>query len=140
MKIIYVGTHANATSEIADVVIPSLMVFEKDGSFINQNFRLQKFKAAVPGPRGVEPDFTVLEKISAPLGEEKAAPVTIDAVWERMTSKHSQLDDALRWRSLPDAGLTLDASAFLNLDFVESKNLKYDPDAFKEAYATPVGV
>lgn len=140
VKIIYVGTHANATSEIADVVIPSLMVFEKDGSFINQNFRLQKFKAAVPGPRGVEPDFTVLEKISAPLGEEKAAPVTIDAVWERMTSKHSQLDDALRWRSLPDAGLALDASAFLNLDFVESKNLKYDPDAFKEAYATPVGV
>jgi NADH-quinone oxidoreductase subunit G len=60
VKIIYVGTHANATSEIADVVIPSLMVFEKDGSFINQNFRLQKFKAAVPGPRGVEPDFTVL--------------------------------------------------------------------------------
>ncbi len=139
VKVIYVGTHANATSEVADVVIPSLMVFEKDGSFINQSFRLQKFKAAVPGPRGVQPDFTVLEKISAPLGEEKAAPVTIDAVWERMASKLSQLDDATRWRSLPDEGLALDATAFLDLDFVESKNLKYDPAAFKEAYAEPAG-
>lgn len=139
VKVIYVGTHANATSEIAHIVIPSLMVFEKDGSFINQSFRIQKFKSAVPGPRGVEPDFTVLEKISAPLAEEKPAPVTIDAVWERMAAKIAQLDDGLLWRSLPDEGVSLDASAFLDLEFVETKNLKYDLAAFKEAHATPAG-
>ncbi len=138
VKVIYVGTHANATSEVANVVIPSLMVFEKDGSFINQAFRIQKFKAAVPGPGGIEPDFTVLEKISAPLAEEKAALVTIDAVWERMAAKIAQLDDELRWRSLPDEGIALDASAFLDLEFVETKNLKYDPAAFKEAHTATV--
>jgi NADH-quinone oxidoreductase subunit G len=139
VKVIYVGTHANATSEVANVVLPSLMVFEKDGSFINQNFRVQRFKAAVPGPRGVQTDFTVLEKIAAPLAKEKASAVTIDAVWSRMTGQIEQLEDNLTWRELPDEGLPLDASAFLTLDFVERKNLKYDPAAFKQAGDAPVG-
>jgi len=134
LNLIYVGSHANETSEVANIVLPSLTVFEKDGSFINQSFRLQRFKAAVPGPRGVQPDYAVLEKIAAPLAQEKAAPVTIDSVWERMASKLDQLDDGLRWRSLPEEGVALDATAFFDLDFVETKNLKYDPAAFKEAY------
>ncbi len=137
VNVIYVGTHANAMSEIANIVLPSLTVFEKDGSFINQSFRLQRFKAAVPGPRGVQSDFTMLEKIAAPLAEAKAAPITIDAVWERLAPKIAQLDDALRWRSLPEEGVALDATAFLDFDFVETKNLKYDPAAFKEAHAAP---
>jgi len=139
VKVIYVGTHAHATSEIANVVLPSLTIYEKDGCLINQSFRLQRFKAAVPGPRGVLPDLAVLEKIAAPLAAEKPALITIDAVWERMAPKLAQLDDALRWRTLPAEGVALSASAFLDLDFVEAKNLKYDPVAFKEAYAAPAG-
>jgi NADH-quinone oxidoreductase subunit G len=135
VKLIYVGTHENETSAIANVVLPSLMVFEKDGSFINQNFRIQRFKAAVPGPRGVLADFNVLEKIAAPLAQEKAASLTIDTVWERMVPQLAQLDDTLRWRNLPDEGVALDASDFLDLDFVETKNLKFDPAAFKEAHS-----
>ena len=134
VKVVYFGAHANATSEVAHLVFPSLTVFEKDGSFVNQTFRLQRFKAAVPGPRGVQPDFSILEKIAAPLAGEKPAPVTIDAVWERMTAQISQLDAGLRWRSLPEEGVALDATEFLELEFVESKNLKYDPATFKEAY------
>lgn len=140
VKVIFVGTHANRTSEIADLVIPSLMVFEKDGSFVNQNFRIQRFKAAVPGPQGVQPDFTVLEKICAPLLQEKPAPVTIDAVWERMADQLAALPEGSRWRTLSEEGLSLDAGAHWDLDFVETKNLKYDPDAAKEAPAEPAGV
>ncbi|MFP4260290.1 MAG: 2Fe-2S iron-sulfur cluster-binding protein [Opitutales bacterium] len=139
LKIIYVGTHANETSKVADVVIPSLMVFEKDGAFINQNFRLQRFKAAVPGPSGVQPDFMVLEKILAPLAEEKPAPVTLDAVWERIAGQLPMIDDDLRWRSIPDTGLALKPGALADLPFVETKNLKYDPVAFKEAQSAPAG-
>lgn len=139
LKIIYVGTHTNETSEVANVVLPSLMVFEKDGSFVNQSFRVQRFKTAVPGPSGVQSDFTVLEKIAAPLAGEKAAPVTIDAVWERMTGQIAQLPEDLRWRSLSAEGEALDATAFLDLPFVETKNLKYDPEAFKEAQLAPAG-
>jgi NADH-quinone oxidoreductase subunit G len=137
VKVIYVGTHTNELSKIANIVIPSLAVFEKDGSFINQSFRLQRFKAAVPGPLGVQPDFSVLEKIVAPLGDEKSEGVTIDVVWERIAEQVSQFENDLRWRSIPEEGLALDPTAFLDLPFVETKNLKYDPVAFKEAHAAP---
>ncbi|TVP76629.1 MAG: ferredoxin [Puniceicoccaceae bacterium] len=139
VQVIYVGTHANPTSEVANLVIPSLMVFEKEGSFINQNFRIQRFKSAVPGPRGVQPDFTVLEKISAPLAGEKPAPVTLDVVWERMAAQLDALPQDARWRSLPDTGLPLDASPFRSFNFVETKNLKYDPVTCKDAQTAPAG-
>ena len=135
VNVIYVGSHANQTSEVAKVVLPSLMVFEKDGSFINQSFRIQGFKAAVPGPSAVQPDFTVLEQIAAALAEEEATAITIYTVWERMTANIDQLSDSLRWRTLPEEGVVLDATAFLDLDFVETKNLKYDPVAFKETHS-----
>ena len=134
-KAIYVGSHANRTSEVANIVLPSLMVFEKDGSFINQSFRIQRFKAAIPGPRGVQSDFTILDKIAAALAEEKSTAITIDSVWERMVATIDQLSDSIRWSTLPEKGVTLDATAFLDLGFVETKNLKYDPVAFKEAHA-----
>ena len=139
IKVIYVGAHANEVSKVADVVIPSLTVFEKDGSFINQNFRLQRFKAAVPGPSGIQPDFMVLEKILAPLADEKPAPVTLDAVWERIAGQVSMIDEGLRWRGIPEDGLPLVPGALADLPFVETKNLKYDPVAFKEAQAAPAG-
>jgi len=66
--------------------------------------------------------------------------MTIDSVWERMVATIDQLGDSLRWRTLPEKGVTLDATAFLDLGFVETKNLKYDPAAFKEAHAAQVEV
>ena len=139
VKIIYVGTHANATSQVANVVIPSLMVFEKDGSFINQSFRLQRFKSAVPGPRGIVSDFIVLEKIAAQLGDEKSSISNLDAAWQFIAAKVPQIADDLRWSRIPEEGVALAPTAFLALDFVESKNLKYDPVAFKEAHAASTG-
>jgi len=140
VQLIYVGTHANESSQVAAIVIPSLSVFEKDGSFINQSFRLQRFKAAVPGPRGVVTDLSVLELIAAPLAAEKPMPVSIDDVWARIAQKLESVDSSLVWSQIPEDGLPLDASPYLDLPFVETKNLKYDPVAFKEAHATPAEV
>jgi NADH-quinone oxidoreductase subunit G len=139
VKVIYVGSLANEVSKVADVVIPSLMVFEKEGSFINQSFRLQKFKAAVPGPAGVLPDFMVLEKIAASLREEKPAAVTLDVLWQRIASKLDAIDPAQTWRNIPEEGVALHPGSLLDLPFVETKNLKFDPVAFKEAHAAPAG-
>ena len=134
VKVVYFGTHANEVSQVANVVCPSLMVYEKDGSFVNQSFRLQKFKAAVPGPRGVQSDITVLEKIVAALGDEKPTALTIDVAWERIADKMSAFE-GLSWRGIADEGVALDPAQFLDLPFVETKNLKFDPVAFKEAQA-----
>ncbi len=135
VKLIYVGTHTNETAKEADIVLPSLMVFEKDGSFINQNFRLQKFKAAIPGPSGILPDYQVLEKIAAPLADEKPAPVTLDMVWERIANQVEHIETTQTWRGIGEQGLPLEPGSLRELPFVETKNLKYDPDAWKETQA-----
>lgn len=134
VKLVYFGTHANAVSQVANVVCPSLMVYEKDGSFVNQSFRLQKFKAAVPGPRGIQSDINVLEKIVASLGNEKPSALTIDLVWQRIAEKIGPFE-GLTWRGISDEGVVLDPVPFIDLPFVETKNLKFDPVAFKEAQA-----
>lgn len=107
VNLIYVGSHTNDTAKDADIVIPSLMVFEKEGSFINQNFRLQKFHAAIPGPAGVQPDYTVLEKIAAPLDDEKPAPVTLDTLWQRIAEKVECIEATQTWRGIPAEGVAL---------------------------------
>ena len=50
------------------------------------------------------------------------------------------IDETTRWRSIPEDGLPLAPGALGDLPYVESKNLKYDPVAFKEALAAPIGV
>jgi NADH-quinone oxidoreductase subunit G len=113
------------------------MVYEKDGSFVNQSFRLQKFKAAVPGPRGIQSDITVLEKIVAALGDEKPSALTIDVAWQRIAEQVSAFAE-LSWRGISDEGVALDPAPFIDLPFVETKNLKFDPVAFKEAQAAAI--
>jgi NADH-quinone oxidoreductase subunit G len=137
VKVIYFGTHTNETSKVANVVCPSLMVFEKDGSFVNQSFRLQKFKAAVPGPAGIQSDIIVLEKLVAALGGEKPTAITPDTVWERLNASVVQFE-GLTWRGISDEGVALDPTAFLDLPFIETNNLKFDSVAFKEAQAASV--
>ena len=132
VKLVYFGTHANAVSQVANIVCPSLMVYEKDGSFVNQSFRLQKFKAAVPGPRGIQSDITVLEEIVANLGDEKPSALTIDVAWQRIAEQIGAFA-GLTWRGISDEGVALDPTPFIDLPFVETKNLKFDPVAFKEA-------
>ncbi|MEM8868610.1 MAG: 2Fe-2S iron-sulfur cluster-binding protein [Verrucomicrobiota bacterium] len=137
-KIIYVGALANETSRLAEIVIPSLSVFEKEGSFINQNFRLQRFQRAIPGPAGVVADHIVLEEIVVQLTQAKPEARLLDQVWERMDSEVEAFS-GIRWSQIPEEGVVLDAGAYAELAFIEAKNLKYDPAALREADAAPVG-
>ena len=41
VDIVYLGTHRNATSDKAEVVLAGLTQFEKSGTVINQRFRIQ---------------------------------------------------------------------------------------------------
>ena len=134
VKIVYLGTHANQTSQVAWVVCPTLSVFERDGSFINQSFRLQKFNTAVPGPEGIQQDIVALEAISAHLNSERPTRPSISHVWEKIATKLEPFD-GLSWQGISDEGKELDPTPFLDLPFVETKNLKFDPVAFKDKYA-----
>jgi NADH-quinone oxidoreductase subunit G len=137
VKIVYLGTHASQTSQVASIVFPTLSVFEKDGSFVNQSFRLQKFNAAVPGPSGVQPDILVLEEIVAHLAAEKLTRPSISSVWDHIAAKVGHFS-GLTWQGIGEEGVELDPLPFLDLPFAETKNLKFDPVKFKEAHIAPV--
>jgi NADH-quinone oxidoreductase subunit G len=125
VAVIYVGTHADGTSAVARVVLPALTVFEKNGTFINQQFRLQKFAQAVPGPRGVADDLVTLSKLLLALGGP-ALSSEVDGLWAALAAEVKPLA-AVSYRQLPATGLLLDGSAFASLPFPERETLHYKP-------------
>jgi NADH-quinone oxidoreductase subunit G len=125
ISVVYLGTHANATADAAKVVLPTLTVFEKNGTFVNQQFRLQKFAAAVPGPTGASDDLAVLAQLIAavsgtPLG------ATVGALWSALAAEIPQFAK-VTYQGLPDTGLLLDRTPWAALPFAEGETLHYQP-------------
>jgi len=56
------------TAQIADVVLPGTAVSEKQGSFTNLEGRIQTFQAVVSPPGKAQPDWQILDRLSAELG------------------------------------------------------------------------
>ena len=135
VKLIYIGSQSNATSEAANVLLPSLTVFEKNGTFINLNFRLQKFHQAVPGPAGLLPDILLLGQILSALKSEDSS-TSIGSVWKSINEELPAFK-ALSFANIPSDGVALDGSAFSNLSFPETKSLKYNPEAEKAEEPAP---
>jgi len=126
VAVVYLGTHANATSAAAKVVLPSLTIFEKRGTFVNQQFRLQKFLAAVPGPAGATDDLALLGRLIAALGG--TAPADLAALWQALAAAVPALAKA-SFANLPETGLLLDAAPYAALPFAEGETLHFKPAA-----------
>jgi NADH-quinone oxidoreductase subunit G len=131
IHVVYIGTHQNTTTAAAKVVIPGYMVFEKNGTFVNQQFRLQKFFKCVPGPLGAADDLVVLAKLLAAAGGP-ALPGEVHALWPVLAGEVDALK-AITFASLPETGLLLDATPFARLPFVEGETLHYKPAAATSA-------
>jgi NADH-quinone oxidoreductase subunit G len=127
VAVVFVGTHRNATSAAARVVLPALTVFEKSGSFVNQQFRLQKFAAAVPGPAGVADDRATLAQLAAAAGGG-TGPADLAGVWAELAAGVPVLA-GLSHDRIPAAGVALDASAWAGLPFAEGPSLHHRPAA-----------
>lgn len=127
VAVIYLGTHANATSAVARVVLPTFTVFEKSGTFVNQQFRLQKSAAAVPGLAGASDDLVVLDRLVIAAGGNSAG-ATVGAVWTALSAEIAQLT-TVTFANLSKQGLLLDGSAWASLPFVEGETLHYKPAA-----------
>jgi len=125
LNVIYLGTHVNPTSEVARIAIPTLMVFEKSGTFVNQQFRLQKFVQAVPGPIGIMPDINTLNRIISLLKKENDTFSSIKLIWRQMQSSIPQLRD-LSFETIPDGGILLNAEDYGAFDFPEGKTLHFE--------------
>lgn len=127
VSVIYLGTHKNATSAAAKVVLPTLTVFEKSGTFVNQQFRLQKFAQAVPGPEGVADDLVTLANLAAAAGAA-ALPSDLTGLWTALAAEVPVLA-GLSHAKLPATGVVLDHAAWAGLPFVEGETLHYKPAA-----------
>ena len=126
VAVIYLGTHANATSAAARVLLPTLTGFEKSGTFVNQQFRLQKFHAAVPGPAGTTSDLAVLARLATALGAPE--PAELDALWTRLAAAVPALA-GVAFARLPDAGQLRDGAPYAALPFAEGPSLHFQPAA-----------
>ncbi|HKB57771.1 MAG TPA: 2Fe-2S iron-sulfur cluster-binding protein [Lacunisphaera sp.] len=125
VSVIYLGTHRNATSEAAQVVIPTLTVFEKSGTFVNQQFRLQKFAKAVPGPAGVADDLVTLAALVAAVGGTNI-PSDLGSLWATLATEVKPLA-TVTYVNLPSTGLLLDVTPWAALPFIEGASLHFKP-------------
>jgi NADH-quinone oxidoreductase subunit G len=126
VTVIYLGTHANATSAAAKVVIPTVTVFEKAGTFINQQFRIQKFIQAVPPLAGAHNDIAALAALSAAAGS--AVPSELGTLWPVIAAEVPALATML-YKNIPETGLLLDSTPWSGLPFAEGETLHYKPAA-----------
>ncbi len=125
VAIVYLGTYANETSAAARVVLPTLTVFEKGGTFVNQQFRVQKFLKAVPGAEGATDDLVVLAKLVAAAGGG-SVPSEINTLWKTIAAEVPALG-TMTFANLPETGLLLDATPWSALPFAEGETLHYKP-------------
>ena len=135
VAIVYLGTHADAASAAARVVFPTQTLFEKNGTFVNQQFRVQKFLKAVPGAAGTTDDLTVLAKLIAAAGGA-TLPTEINALWRVLAAEVSALG-TMTFANLPETGLLLDRTPWAGLSFPERETLHYKPEAPAPAPAQP---
>ncbi|WOO39481.1 2Fe-2S iron-sulfur cluster-binding protein [Rubellicoccus peritrichatus] len=126
VELVYFGTHRNECSDLAQVVLPTLMVFEKTGSFVNQQFRLQRFQQCVPGPAGLLPDIILQSRLIAEIKGENAADPSLAAIWKEISAE-LPVFEGLSYAKIPDLGVLLDGSAFDALPFCEGKSMYYEP-------------
>jgi NADH-quinone oxidoreductase subunit G len=127
VPIVFLGTHENETSKIAQVVLPSLSVFEKSGSFINRSFVLQSFKQAVPGPAGILADAQLVAELHHRIvGGEKPSTVPAE-LWDAISASTESVFSGISHRELQKNSIQLDGSAWSGLPFVEQVALHFQP-------------
>jgi NADH-quinone oxidoreductase subunit G len=77
--VIYLGTQANQTAEVAKVVLPGAMWAEKAGIFVNKDGRMQEFKQSVARQANAREDWRILCELLAVTGKADA-PGSLKAV------------------------------------------------------------
>jgi NADH-quinone oxidoreductase subunit G len=133
VSVVYFGTHSNATTTAAKVVVPTMTAFEKSGTFVNQQFRIQRFHKAVPGPASAIDDLAGLARLIVAVGGS-AEPTEINALWKTIAAEVPALG-TLAYSNLPETGLLLDSTPWVSLPFFEGETLHHQPAAAKPVEA-----
>jgi NADH-quinone oxidoreductase subunit G len=125
-SVVYFGEQHCDTSQFAKVEIPLLTVFEKSGTFVNQQFRVQSFTQASPGPSSVLfglSNFTKLHHLLDPNSPYAPSPA---AIWQHMSAEVPEFE-GLSYNGIPASGVLVKADRFADLPFVEGASLHFEP-------------
>ncbi len=128
VNLVYLGTHTPSFAQSANVLMGVPTVFERAGSFVNCQWRIQKFAQAVPPPRGVLSELTILAKLLDLVGACPGVAATLSPAWQQL-SKEVPAFAGLSYDSLPDEGALVDGGSLKSLPFVETAHLHYTPNA-----------
>ncbi len=126
VDVVFLGTHHCDTSQFAKVEIPLLTVFEKSGTFVNQQFRVQKFQQAIPGPKGVLFGLSNLTRLYQAVTGEKTFAPSPAAIWKKMGEDIAEFS-GFTFESIPSTGQVVSDQRFSQLPFVEGTSLHFEP-------------
>jgi NADH-quinone oxidoreductase subunit G len=107
--LVVMGWADTPLAAVADVVLPTATHAEREGTFVNSQQRLQRFRAAFPAPAGVRSGFEVLLDLLGRLGPGWRGLSTAQ-VFERM-AKSVPAFAGLTFDGLPAYGASLAAPA-----------------------------
>ncbi len=85
------------TTDVADVVLPAAMWFERDGEFVNAERRVQHFDQLVRPPGDCMSDARQMIEVARRLGYEALFPWARagDPIWDDVGRLHTQTSDAM---------------------------------------------
>ena len=128
VKVVFIGTHHSECSQHADVELPLLTVFEKSGTFVNRQFRVQKFSQAVPGPTGKLYGLSTCTRLLQALNPNSVMLPSPTAIWEEMQKSIPEFA-GMEFDSIPSTGTVVSDERLSKIPFVETKGLNFEPKA-----------
>lgn len=123
-NIIYCGALENRTSESAKICIPLRSEFEKDGLWINRQFRVQRFERAINPPADSLDEIELLSALLRKIANESFKTPTVGEIRSVMASKIEMLKDVAH---VGDSGVLIDGSKFSDIKFPETAALHFEP-------------
>jgi NADH-quinone oxidoreductase subunit G len=103
--LIVIGWADSPLAKVADVALPVATHVEKDGTFVNLEWRAQRFNAAFPAPGQVRSTVEVLTDLLSRF-DPKWAGLTTAQVFDRIAAEVPAFA-GLQWRTLPATGASL---------------------------------
>ncbi|MEA2562485.1 MAG: NADH-quinone oxidoreductase subunit [Acidobacteriota bacterium] len=103
--LVVLGWADSPLAKVADVGLPVSTHAEKDGTFVNAEWRVQRFNAAFPAPGQTRSTVEVLSELLGRF-EAKWAGLTADKVFDRIGSEVPAFA-GLTWHTLPATGSAL---------------------------------
>ena len=126
VDLVYMGSHHVESTQYAAVEIPLLTVFEKSGTFVNQQFRVQKFVQAVPGPGEVLHGLSNFTQLLQAVNPEAVLPPSPSAIWHEIKKEIPECAN-MEFDKIPSTGLVVSDERFAKLPFIEGKSLHFEP-------------